>query len=44
MMEEMVACMVGSLSVRVFGWTPIEDHARQIRWNHAVVESCTTDL
>ena len=21
-----------------FGWTPIEDHARQIRWNHAVVE------
>lgn len=26
-------------SVRVFGWTPIEDHARQIRWNHAVVES-----
>lgn len=27
-----------------FGWTPIEDHARQIRWNHAVVESCTTDL
>lgn len=27
-----------------FGWTPIEDHACQIRWNHAVVESCTTDL
>lgn len=22
-----------------FGWTPIEDHVRQIRWNHAVVES-----
>lgn len=21
-----------------FGWTPIEDHARQIRWNRAVVE------
>nr|DAX73738.1 MAG TPA: hypothetical protein [Caudoviricetes sp.] len=21
-----------------FGWTLIEDHARQIRWNHAVVE------
>ena len=21
-----------------FGWTPIEDHACQIRWNHAVVE------
>lgn len=27
-----------------FGWTPIEDHACQIRWNLAVVESCTTDL
>lgn len=27
-----------------FGWTPIEDHACQIRWNPAVVESCTTDL
>nr|DAK80755.1 MAG TPA: hypothetical protein [Caudoviricetes sp.] len=22
-----------------FGWTPIEDHARQIRWDSAVVES-----
>lgn len=22
-----------------FGWTPIEDHARQIRWNLAAVES-----
>lgn len=22
-----------------FGWTPIEDHARQICWNRAVVES-----
>lgn len=28
----------GFPSVRVFGWTSIEDHARQIRWNHAVVE------
>nr|DAW36506.1 MAG TPA: hypothetical protein [Caudoviricetes sp.] len=38
MMEAMEACMVGVPFGSGFGWTPIENHARQICWNHAVVE------